>query len=56
MVGHAVWGACAGAVLGGDGERSFLHLDGRTQGEMQFGVLVLIVLWDAVCGSCLRCW
>ena len=43
--------ARAGAVLGGDGARAFWHLDGRTQGGMQFGVLLLMVLWDAVCGE-----
>ena len=36
---------------GGDGARESLHLDGRTQGGMRFGVLVLVVLWDAVCGK-----
>ena len=35
--------------MGGHGARACLHLDGRTQGGMQFGVLVLMVLWDAVC-------
>ena len=44
--GHAVWAACAGGVL----VRAFLHLDGRTQEKMQFGVL-LMVLWDTVCGE-----
>ena len=34
---------------GADGASAFLHLDGRTQGGMQFGVLLLMVLWDAVC-------
>ena len=28
-----------------------LHLDCRTKGGMQFGVLVLMVLWDALCGE-----
>ena len=51
-----VLGACSLACLcrcclGGDGARAFLHLDGRVQGGMQFGVLVLMVLWDAVCGE-----
>ena len=39
---------------GGDGAHAFLHVDGRPQGGMQFGVLVLTVLtvlWDAVCGE-----
>ena len=31
--------------------RAFLHLHGRPQGGMQFGVLLLMVLWDAVCGE-----
>ena len=31
--------------------RACLHLDGRTQGGMQFGVLMLMVLWDAACGE-----
>ena len=44
-------GCLSGAVLGGDGARVFLHLDGRMQGGVQFGVLVLLVLWDAVCGE-----
>ena len=30
--------------------RAFLHLDGRKQGGVQFGVL-LMVLWDTVCGE-----
>ena len=29
----------------------FLHLDGRVHGGMQFGVLVLVVFWDAVWGA-----
>ena len=29
----------------------FLHLDGRVHGGMQFGVLVLVVFWDAVRGA-----
>ena len=29
----------------------FLHLDGRVHGGMQFGVLVLVVFWDAVCDA-----
>ena len=37
--------------MGVDGARVFLHLDGRTEWGMQFGVLVLMVLWDAVCGE-----
>ena len=35
----------------GDGARVFLHLDGRVHGGMQFGVLVLVVFWDAVWGA-----
>ena len=31
--------------------RVSLHLDGGTQGGMQFGVLVLMELYDAVCGE-----
>ena len=34
----------------------FLYLDGRPQGGMQFGVLVLMVLWDAVCGELVTVW
>ena len=41
-------GAGAGAVLG---VTVFLHLDGRVHGSMQFGVLVLVVFWDAVWGA-----
>ena len=29
----------------------FLHLEGRVHGSMQFGVLVLVVIWDAVWGA-----
>ena len=31
----------------------FLHLYGRVHGGMQFGVLVLVVFWDAVWGAVL---
>ena len=33
-----------------------MYLDGRLQGGTQFGVLVLMVLWDAVCGELVTVW